>query len=161
MVSPEELVTIGSRCERSLQSHALRTADSYMREIPPGVQRDLYGEGGVVKELEGEVAGLLGKQAAVFMPTGTMAQQIALRVHADRLGRRTVVWHPYSHLANNEGDDHQLLHGLHGKAVGEPSRLLTLNDLKEGANEVAEPPAVLLLELPQRDLGGQLPPGTT
>jgi threonine aldolase len=40
-----------------------------------------------------------------------------------------------------------------GKAVGEPSRLLTINDLEK----VAERPAALLLELPQRDLGGQLP----
>jgi threonine aldolase len=112
----------------------------------------------VVEELEHEVADQLGKPAAVFLPTGTMAQQIALRVHADhRPGRRTVLWHPFCHLATNEGDGYKRLHGLHGKAVGESSRLLTLNDLKEGAKEVAEPPAALLLELPQRDLGGQLP----
>jgi threonine aldolase len=43
--------------------------------------------------------------------------------------------------------------GCIGKAVGEPSRLLTINDLEK----VAERPAALLLELPQRDLGGQLP----
>ena len=58
------------------------------------VEADWYGEGGVVAELETEVRDLLGKPAAVFMPSGTMAQQIALRVHADRTGRRVVLWHP-------------------------------------------------------------------
>jgi len=46
-----------------------------------------------------------------------------------------------------------LLHGLHGVLVGSPHRLLTLNDL----NNVKEPLAALLLELPQREIGGQLP----
>ena len=44
---------------------------------------DRYGDGGVVAELEAEIAGLLGKPAAVFLPSGTMAQQSVLRVHAD------------------------------------------------------------------------------
>jgi Threonine aldolase len=38
----------------------------------------------VVAELEAEIAGLLGKPAAVYLPSGTMAQQSVLRVHADR-----------------------------------------------------------------------------
>ena len=121
-----------------------------MKEIPRDIERDVYGEGGVVGELEGEVAKMLGKPAAVFLPMG---QQIALRVHADRRDSRTVLWHPFCHLADNEADGYRRLHGLHGKAVGEPSRLLTINDLEK----VAERPAALLLELPQRDLGGQLP----
>ena len=39
---------------------------------------DTYGDG-VVGELERRVAALLGLPAAVFFPTGTMAQQVALR----------------------------------------------------------------------------------
>jgi threonine aldolase len=61
------------------------------------ITTDRYGTGGVVAELESEVATLLAKLAAVFMPSGTMAQQIALRVHADRTGRDVVLWHPTSH----------------------------------------------------------------
>jgi threonine aldolase len=45
------------------------------------------------------------------------------------------------------------LHGLVGRPVGDRARLLRLDDLAE----VAEPPAALVLELPQRDLGGLLP----
>jgi threonine aldolase len=46
-----------------------------------------------------------------------------------------------------------MLHGLHGLLVGDPDRLITLGDL-EG---IHEPVAALLLELPQREIGGLLP----
>ena len=39
---------------------------------------DMYGDG-VVEAVEEKVAGLLGTEAAAFFPTGTMAQQVALR----------------------------------------------------------------------------------
>jgi threonine aldolase len=82
-----------------------------------------------------------------------MAQQSVLRVHADRRGRRTVVFHPECHLDRHEGRALERLHGLVGRPVGERSRLLTLDDL----TAVAESPAALVIELPQRDLGGQQP----
>ena len=40
---------------------------------------DQYGEDPSVNRLQEEVAGLLGKEAALFLPTGTMADQVALR----------------------------------------------------------------------------------
>src|SRR6185436_5025530 len=97
---------------------------------------------------------LLGKEAAVFMPSGTMAQQIALRIWADRKGPRRVAFHPLCHLELHEHKGYQLLHGLHGVLVGSPHQLMTLADLEA----VAEPLAALLVELPQRGIGGQLPP---
>jgi threonine aldolase len=42
---------------------------------------DVYGEDPTVIELQNAVAELLGTQAALFVPTGTMANQIALHVH--------------------------------------------------------------------------------
>jgi threonine aldolase len=41
---------------------------------------DAYGEDPTVNELQETVAGLFGRQAALFVPTGTMANQIALRL---------------------------------------------------------------------------------
>lgn len=121
--------------------------------IPADTEPDRYGDGGVVALLEAETAQLLGKPAAVFVPSGTMAQQSVLRVHADRRGRSTVGFHPACHLDQHEGRGYQRLHGLTGRPVGAPGALLTLADLEA----VAEPLAALLLELPQRDLGGQQP----
>jgi threonine aldolase len=42
---------------------------------------DVYGEDPTVQRLEERVADLLGTEAALFVPTGTMANQIALRAH--------------------------------------------------------------------------------
>jgi threonine aldolase len=82
-----------------------------------------------------------------------MAQLAVLRVHADRSGRRGVAWHPTCHLEIHESRAYQLLHGLHGRTVGAPDRLLALADLEA----VRETLGTLLLELPQREIGGQLP----
>lgn len=114
---------------------------------------DVYGAGGVVAELESTVADLLGFPAAVFLPGGTMAQAATLRVHADQRARRTVLWHPMCHLATHEGDAYSRVHELVGRSVGQHHRLLTRADL----DGVTEPLAAVLWELPQRDLGGQLP----
>ncbi len=152
-LTPEEERALRASCARSLAWHGARDAASYLGEVPPETPTDMYGEGGVVDELEAEVAGLLGKPAAAFFPSGTMAQQIALRVHADRRGSRTVLFHPRCHLDTSEERGYERLHDLHGRTVGDLERLLTLDELQA----VAEQPAALLLELPQRDLGGQLP----
>src|SRR3712207_2126887 len=42
---------------------------------------DVYGEDPTVRRLEERVADLLGTEAALLTPTGTMANQIALRAH--------------------------------------------------------------------------------
>jgi threonine aldolase len=82
-----------------------------------------------------------------------MAQQIALRLWADRRYNPTVGFHPTCHLEIHEQKGYELLHGLHGHLVGERSRLITIEDLR--ATPV--PLGALLLELPQREIGGQLP----
>ncbi len=43
---------------------------------------DVYGEDPTVKRLEDRVASLLGKESALFVPSGTMANQIGLALHA-------------------------------------------------------------------------------
>lgn len=141
------------QCTTFVAGHGPVTAPGMLASIPPDTIPDRYGDGGVVTELETEIAGLLGKPAAVFLPSGTMAQQSVLRVHADRRHRRTVVFHPMCHLHRHEGQAHERLHGLTGRPAGDADRLLKLSDL----TAIPEAPAALLIELPQRDLGGQQP----
>ncbi len=114
---------------------------------------DIYGEGGTVTILEDEARALLDKPAAVFMPSGTMIQQIALRIHADGRTSRVVAFHPTCHLELHEDKAYQRLHGLVGLNVGDRHNLITLADLEA----IHEPLAALLIELPQREIGGQLP----
>jgi threonine aldolase len=158
--TPTEVEVLRRSCTRFLHSHGYRKAADYLAAIPTDTSTDVYAQGGVVHELEHEVALILGKSSAAFMPSGVMAQQIALRIHADRRGRRTVCFHPMCHVDQKELRAYERLHALEGHPVGEPQRLLDLSDL-EAHRWIGEPlgeaPAILLLELPQRDIGGQLP----
>lgn len=122
----------------------------------PAVPRrdfDVYGTGERLNAFEARIAALLGKDAAVFMPSGTMAQQIALRIVADRDGLRTFAAHPTNHLTLHERDGITRLHGLHLVPLASAVTPVVLADLQN----LAEPVATLLLELPQRELGGLLP----
>ncbi|HEY7874581.1 MAG TPA: beta-eliminating lyase-related protein [Actinomycetota bacterium] len=148
----EDLDRLRSGCERALTLHGIRSADSFLSEMAAG-PADVYGEGGAVEELETEVGELLQKPAVVFMPSGTMAQQIALRVHADRRNLRTFGCHPTSHLELHEDNAYQRLHDLFAVPVGNSRTLLSRADLAE----VHEPLSSVLFELPQREIGGQLP----
>lgn len=128
-----------------------------MREIadrtPSDQRADVYGAGDAIAALEQRVATLLGKEAAVFMPSGTMAQQIALRVHAERAKNHRVAFHPTCHLEIHEQDGYRLLHGLRGVHVGTATRIPSLDDITGLAEDIG----TLLLELPQREIGGVLP----
>ena len=149
----DDLRAIRDACDRALTGHGIQRAGDLLATIPPDTAVDRYGEGGVVAELEAAIADVLGLPAAVYLPSGTMAQQAVLRVHAGRRRRRTVVFHPECHLDRHEGRALERLHGLVSRPVGDRNRLLGPDDL----TEVAESPAALVLELPQRDLGGLLP----
>jgi threonine aldolase len=152
-LSPADQAALRDQCSVFLAGHGRATAADQLADIPADTVTDRYGDGGVVAELETEIAGLLAKPAAVFLPSGTMAQQSVLRVHADRRHRKTIIFHPMCHLERHEEQAYQRLHGLTGRPAGGLDRLLTLGDLAT----ISELPAALLIELPQRDLGGQQP----
>lgn len=149
----DDLRALRDACERALTGHGVPRADDLLATIPPGTAVDRYGDGGAVADLEAAITEILGLPAAVYLPSGTMAQQSVLRVHADRRGRRSVLFHPECHLDRHEGRALERLQRLVGRPVGDRHRVLALADLAA----VAESPAALVIELPQRDLGGQLP----
>lgn len=96
-----------------------RTAAVALADLPAVPEVDLYGQGGVVADLETEVAAVVGHEAALLFPTGTMAQQVALRLHADDSGCRTVAMHPLSHPLLHEGDALIRMQGLDVRALGD------------------------------------------
>ncbi|OVE83555.1 threonine aldolase family protein [Natronolimnobius baerhuensis] len=69
-----------------LRSDTVTTPDETMREAAAtaDVGDDVYGEDPTVNELEARVAERLGTEAALYCPTGTMANQIGARVHTER-----------------------------------------------------------------------------
>ncbi|HUD69477.1 MAG TPA: beta-eliminating lyase-related protein [Acidimicrobiales bacterium] len=149
-----ELEELADSCTRFLSGDGPRTVATLLGTIPDDAEVDYYGVGGAVSALESDVARLLGKESALFVPTGTMAQQAVLRVHADRRLSRSIAFHPTCHLDGwAEERGYQGLHGLFGIPVGPREQPLTLRAL-EG---LRQPVAALLIELPQRALGGTLP----
>jgi threonine aldolase len=144
-------------CERWLGARRPVRAGDRLRAAADALDGDAwpdhYGDGEVVEGFERRLAQLLGTEAAAVFPSGTMAQQIALRLHCDARGADTVAFHPTCHLELYEHAGYQHLHGLRAELVGHRDALITLTDL-EGVRARL---GALLLELPQREIGGRLP----
>jgi threonine aldolase len=123
-----------------------------------GIAVDDYSRGGVVAELEERMAALLGKEAAVFLPTGTLANHLAVRLLA-RSGRRVLVQQE-SHLWNDEGDCAAQLSGLTVVPLAPGRATITLAEVEAavtGAPEmrVAVPVGAISIETPVRRAAGE------
>jgi threonine aldolase len=113
---------------------------------------DIYGNG-VVEAVEKKVAGLLGAEAAAFFPTGTMAQQVALRCWAGRTGSPAVALHALAHPEVHERNAFSQVSGLRPVRLTSEPRLPTAEEVRG----FEEPFGALMLELPLRDAGFVLP----
>jgi threonine aldolase len=69
-----------------LRSDTVTRPTAAMREAMAAAEvgDDVYGEDRTVNRLQERAAALLGKQAALYVPSGTMANQIALLCHCER-----------------------------------------------------------------------------
>jgi threonine aldolase len=156
-IDEREIERVRRGCSRFLTHHPPQSVKQALLELAQLADDDdlpdQYGKGAIIESFEREIAELLGQEAAIFMPSGTMAQQAAMRVWTTRRGNPTVAMHPLGHLDRQELFAYERLHGLHGIRVGSPDTLLTLDDLQA----IAEPIGALILELPQRELGNRLP----
>lgn len=112
-------------------------SDTVTRPTPPmrramadaDVGDDVYGEDPTVKALERRTAELFGKEAALFVPSGTMANQIAVGVHAapgDEL-----VCEENSHVYVWEGGGIARLSGVTTRPITGTGGLLTLDLLRD------------------------------
>ena len=127
--------------------HLRAVADYMDRE---GLAAEMCLGGPMVAALEAKIADLLGKPAAMWSSTGTLAQGIAARLHAASTGRGAIQLHPTSHLELHEECGYHFAHGLDAILIGKWASPLTAADLQPGA-------ACALIELPQRHNGGALP----
>jgi threonine aldolase len=118
-----------------------------------GIAHDVYGEGELIAALERKVAALLGKEAATFCITGTMAQATALRLACADRGSRLVALHPTAHILKHERGNHQLLDHFHALQAGSPYRPFTVDDLKAIPDHLG----AVSVELPAREIGGISP----
>lgn len=113
----------------------------------------LYLDGAAARELEETVARLTGQDAALWFPTGTMAQGVAARIHAAATGRDTLLLHPSSHLELHERHGYREAHHLKAELTGEWRRVVCAGDVRRAKAD----PAAVFIELPARHSGGALP----
>jgi threonine aldolase len=119
---------------------------------------DNYSLGGLVAKLEVECARMLGKEAAVFMPTGTLANHIALRRLAR--DRNRVIVPEQSHIYNDSGDCLQTLSGLNALPLGAGKAGFTLAEVEAAAEQtrdgrVENRIGAILIETPVRRRYGE------
>ncbi|MEZ4648058.1 MAG: beta-eliminating lyase-related protein [Candidatus Eisenbacteria bacterium] len=148
-----------SQTPRLLHGHPRQTSAASFQALAAyceehDLQGDVYGASEWLQSFEAEIADLLGKEAALFFPSGTMAQQIALRIWADRKKSAKVAFHATSHLEAHEQHGYRHLHRLEAQLVGETLRTPSREDIAQLDPDVS----ALLLELPMREIGGQLIP---
>jgi threonine aldolase len=113
----------------------------------------------VVEELESRMATLLGKERAVFMPTGTLANNLAIRTLAGGTGRAVV--QADSHIYLDSGDCVQTLSGITLMPLGDGRATFTADALESllqqnATGRVATPIRVVSIESPVRRMRGQI-----
>jgi len=124
-----------------------------------GIVSDSYILGGVVEELESRMATLLGKERAIFMPTGTLANNLAIRALAGGRGRAVV--QAESHIYLDSGDCVQALSNItlmplaEGRASFTSAELQRLIDLN-ATGRVDTRIGVVSIESPVRRMRGQV-----
>ena len=123
-----------------------------------GVAADTYSMGGIVERLEARMAALLGKETAVWLPTGTLANHLAVRLLAGN--RRRVLVQAESHLFNDCGDCAQNLSGLHLVPLARGKATFTLQDVESAAYDaqtgrVPAPIGAIQVETPVRRRQGE------
>lgn len=93
------------------------------------IEPDFYGNGGATKSLEDNFAQLTGKEKAIYLPTGTMANQLAIKLLN---GNNTKVMVPEnSHVFRDEADAAQRVHNMRLIPVGKGKPYFKLGDLED------------------------------
>jgi threonine aldolase len=100
------------------------------------IHPDIYSSGGVTRKLEEEFARITGKEKAIYLPTGTMANQVAMKLLN---GNHTKVVVPEnSHIFRDEADAAQSVHKLRLIPLGKDKAYFKLDELKDTISYLEE-----------------------
>lgn len=120
---------------------------------------DVYGEDPTINQLEERSACLLNRQAAVFVPTGTMGNQIAVHLHT-RPGTE-VIGETDCHIFNFEMGAMSLLSGAFPRPVASTGGILNADKVEAAIQPAAgyrTPTSMLALENSHNLAGGRITP---
>jgi threonine aldolase len=130
-----------------------------LQKLAATIEPDQYSIGGVVARLEQSVAAALGKETAVWLSTGTLANHLAVRLLAGE--KRRVLVQQECHIFNDCGDCCQTLSGLHLVPLAAGKATFTVDDLEREANRGASgrvpvPIGAIQIETPVRRQTGEV-----
>jgi threonine aldolase len=111
----------------------LMEPDSYLQilndlQAKGKIGKDRYGSGGSVEALEKEMAKLTGKEKAIFLPSGTMANQLAISLLSG--DRAKVYLQDLSHVYRDEADAAQTVFSKRLVPLGMGKACFTVEELK-------------------------------
>ncbi len=139
-----------------LRSDTVTKPTPGMREamVQAEVGDDVYGEDPTVNALEAKAARLLGKDSALFVPTGVMANQLCLRLHT-RPGDEVLV-EGTAHIIHYEGGSASALSQVQLCCVEGDRGLLTAEGILSAIRpqDVHNPPTTLLCLEQTHNFGG-------
>lgn len=140
-----------------LRSDTVTRPTKAMREAmaTADVGDDVYGEDPTVNRLESDVAALLGKAAGLFVPSGTMANQVAILSHTER-GDELFI-HRDSHAYYYEGAAPALWAGVVTTLLDGPEGVFSAEDLSSAVrpDNIHHPsPRLVMLENTHNRSGG-------
>lgn len=120
---------------------------------------DVYAEDPTVNQLEGRAAAVMNREAALFVPSGTMGNQIAVHLHA-RPGTE-VIGEEGCHIFNFEMGAMALLSGAFPRAVATKDGILEPEQVEaaiQGKVGYRTPTSMLALENSHNLAGGRITP---
>lgn len=143
---------------KNLSGHKSKTLKEFYCELANfcdehDVKSDLYGKGEFLNNFEKEIAELVGMEAGLFLPSGVMAQLIAIKIWGDKANSNTFACHESCHLIQHEEDSYKHLLNFNVELIGEKNVVPIARDISSLSTNVSS----LVYELPMRHLGGDLP----
>lgn len=153
------LVSFGGDGEPKSPRTMLQTLIEFEEEF--GFEADSYSLGGNVQQIEEKMAELLGKEAAIFMPTGTLANHLAVRMLCGDKPRAVV--QEQSHLYQDSGDCVSRLSNINLLPLAKDRPHFTVEELKRAVEDseqgrVLTLVGALMIESPVRRQEGKVVP---
>jgi threonine aldolase len=126
-----------------LRSDTVTRPTAAMRRAMAGAEvgDDLFGDDPTVIRLQEQAAALTGKQAALYLPTGTLCNQIAL--HALAGPGRVVVCEETAHVGTHELISSAMLSSITFRTIAGRSGLVTAAQVAAAVEPVPYDPAVV------------------
>jgi threonine aldolase len=149
-----------------LRSDTVTRPTSEMREVMARAEvgDDVYGDDPTVNALEARTAEVLGMEAAVFVPTGSMSNQIALRTHTEP--GDLVLIDRHAHIVRSEGGAGAALSGVTMRPLDGDHGVFSPDDVSEALGRphpfnpttLPSPPTLLCVENTHNGGGGTVWP---